>query len=367
MIDKVNQLPSSPREDPHEVSPPWDDSSDHGEDPGMVTHSPLETLVNDMTQGILDHLTKTYTFPAKVQARIPAKGETILSSRPSKVAFYEATFPVGLKFSVYPTIKRILNFYNICPAQLSLNAWRCVICVLVIWQFFRMCLKGLPTTLKAGRRNSSSSQGTIENSSRVLLQMKYREFHDHGAPRTFHRFFTPSRGKMSSSGRDKDASRDGLVAASGDEIMSKRIGLAKLVKKVDGKKDNEVSKVDTLSNIGVVQDLVINDSKGKEASPPPKAKKPKPSKTASKGTTRPATPEEGSSKKPAEVNYGCRCFRDGKCLCGRENSCWVILPADKEKVVKLSLDQVVTKFIHILGQVNPPRKLTKAMEIYGTV
>ena len=29
----------------------------------------------------------------------------------------------------------------------------------------------------------------------------------------------------------------------------------------------------------------------------------------------------------------------------------VILPTDKEKVDKLSLDQVVTKFLHILGQV----------------
>ncbi|GFY96509.1 hypothetical protein Acr_11g0008150 [Actinidia rufa] len=399
MIDKVNRLPSSPGEDPPEVSPPWNDSSDYGEDPGM--------------------------------ARIPTKGKTILSSRPSKVAFYEATFPVGLKFSVYPTIRRILNFYNICPAQLSLNAWRCVVCVLVIWQFLRRhlslnefrCLYTLFKKSKARLRVALLQGGEDEEGFKEDRARGY--FYVLGVldSRTFHRFFTPSRGKMSSSGGDKDASRDGLVAISGDEseslrprdrppqsetpqdelveyletirkewkrilphlldltmlrplgekvpnplglglfssssssdsrleslsdsglslelrsnAMSKRIGLAKFAKKVDGKKDNEVSKVDTSSNTGVIRDLVINDSKGKEASPPPKAKKPRPSRTASKGTTRLATPEEGSSKKPGEMNYGRRCFRDGKCLCDRENSCQVILREDKEKVVKLSLD-----------------------------
>ena len=45
MADEVNQLPSSPREnpykvDPHEVSS-WDDFLDHG-DHGTVTHTPLK-------------------------------------------------------------------------------------------------------------------------------------------------------------------------------------------------------------------------------------------------------------------------------------------------------------------------------------
>ena len=46
MIDEVNQLPSSPREDPLRVdtledSTSQDESSDHEEDTGMVEHSPL--------------------------------------------------------------------------------------------------------------------------------------------------------------------------------------------------------------------------------------------------------------------------------------------------------------------------------------
>ena len=41
--------------------------------------------------------------------------------------------------------------------------------------------------------------------------------------RTFHHFFSPGRGKTSSSGGDKDVSRDGAIAASGDEDESLRL------------------------------------------------------------------------------------------------------------------------------------------------
>ena len=77
--------------------------------------------------------------------------------------------------------------------------------------------------------------------------------------------------------------------------MSKRINLAKLTKKLDDKKDKEGSKVVASSNTGVVirekwpwdevPDLSpnkrgqIDDSKGKEALLPSKAKKSKSIKT----------------------------------------------------------------------------------------
>ena len=75
-----------------------------------------------MTQDDLDDLRETYSFPVGIQARIPEEGETILSTRPGEVAFYEAVFPAGLRLPIHPIIKRILNFYNICLAQLSPNA-----------------------------------------------------------------------------------------------------------------------------------------------------------------------------------------------------------------------------------------------------
>ena len=39
MTDEMNRLPSSPRENPLEASPLGNDLSDHGGDPGSVTHS----------------------------------------------------------------------------------------------------------------------------------------------------------------------------------------------------------------------------------------------------------------------------------------------------------------------------------------
>ena len=69
MANKVNQLPSSPRENPPRVDPPevspQDDSLDH-EDHGTVTHTPLENFPSIITQGNLDHLRMTYSFPARL-------------------------------------------------------------------------------------------------------------------------------------------------------------------------------------------------------------------------------------------------------------------------------------------------------------
>ncbi|GFZ12852.1 hypothetical protein Acr_23g0012370 [Actinidia rufa] len=70
----------------------------------------------------------TYSFPSGVQIKLPDEGETITSTRPGEVAFYEAAFPAGLRFPVHNTIRLILQFYNICPAQLVPNAWRSIAC-----------------------------------------------------------------------------------------------------------------------------------------------------------------------------------------------------------------------------------------------
>ena len=112
VADEVNQHPlpppeeSSPRERLVEIEVP----------------SSTATELNIMTQGDHDRLRKTYSFPLGVRMRIPKNSEMILSSNDSEVAFYEAAFSAGLRFPMHPTIKRILNFYNICPAQLSPNA-----------------------------------------------------------------------------------------------------------------------------------------------------------------------------------------------------------------------------------------------------
>ncbi|GFY81797.1 hypothetical protein Acr_02g0000370 [Actinidia rufa] len=119
-IDEMSQSPSSP--------PP--------NSPKMDTSS-LAKEGNVMTQAELDKLGSTYSFPSGIRLRIPGDGETILSARQGEVAFYEAAFQAGLRLPIHPTIREILVHYKICPAQLSPNAWRSIICSLVIWRHFK--------------------------------------------------------------------------------------------------------------------------------------------------------------------------------------------------------------------------------------
>ncbi|GFY95594.1 hypothetical protein Acr_10g0009790 [Actinidia rufa] len=124
MTDEVNQSPESPREDP---STP--------EDITMVTVPPsVEMVTNIMTLDELDLLRESYYFPLHVRLRLPEEGDTIMSTHPGEVAFYEASFPAGLCFLIHLTIRLILQFYNIFPAQLVPNAWRSIACGLSLWR-----------------------------------------------------------------------------------------------------------------------------------------------------------------------------------------------------------------------------------------
>ncbi|GFZ06815.1 hypothetical protein Acr_18g0009850 [Actinidia rufa] len=98
MTDEINQSPSSPMEGSPEESP-------------MIAIHP--------------------------SVRLPDEGEIITSTRPGEVAFYEAAFPAGLRFPLHPTISLILQFYNICPAQLVPNAWRSIACSMALWRVYK--------------------------------------------------------------------------------------------------------------------------------------------------------------------------------------------------------------------------------------
>ncbi|GFY92804.1 hypothetical protein Acr_08g0012000 [Actinidia rufa] len=196
MIDEKNRLPSSPGENPPKASPLGNDSSDRRGDSELVTHSPLDTLLSTMNQGNLDHLRKTYSFPMGVQAGILAEDETFLSTHSGEVAFYEAAFPAGLRC-----------LYNLFKNPKPDLGWLC----------FKVrpgkCCNKLPllTDTKEARTRrvfQKIGPGGYFNVPMFLT------------PKTFHRFFTPSCGEMSSSGGDKDASGDGAVAALGDDDES---------------------------------------------------------------------------------------------------------------------------------------------------
>ncbi|GFS31526.1 hypothetical protein Acr_00g0017870 [Actinidia rufa] len=125
MTDEINQSPSSPMEGSPEESPL------------IAIHPSIEEKTNIMTLEELNALRDTYSFPSGVQIRLPDEGETITSTYPGEVAFYEAAFPVGLCFPLNPTIRLILQFYHICPAQLVPNAWRSIACFMALWRVYK--------------------------------------------------------------------------------------------------------------------------------------------------------------------------------------------------------------------------------------
>ncbi|GFZ18506.1 hypothetical protein Acr_27g0002450 [Actinidia rufa] len=151
-----------------------------------------------------------------IQIRLPEVYETIVSTRLGEVAFYEAALHAGLCIPIHPTIRRILHFYNIYPAQLDPNAWCSVVYAVVLWQFYKFALfltefknlfslfknpkidfgwlyfkarlkktllGAIPATSRGRRKNSSSSRGMTRSSPQVYLgKLGFKGSRKHGTP-----------------------------------------------------------------------------------------------------------------------------------------------------------------------------------------
>ncbi|GFZ06652.1 hypothetical protein Acr_18g0008220 [Actinidia rufa] len=152
MADEVTRLLSSLREDP---------TSAEGS-PSADPLPPIEREINTTTQDELDRLRESCSISSGIQIRLPEADETIASTSPSEVTFYEATLHANLRLPIHPTIRRILHFYNICLAQLVPNTWRSVICAVVLWQFHKHALSFT---------NSSSSSEAWSNP-RLPLELR---------------------------------------------------------------------------------------------------------------------------------------------------------------------------------------------------
>ena len=68
-----------------------------------------------MTQGELDYLRESCLFPSRIQTGLSEASETIMSAHSGEVDFYEVAFSTSLHFPLYPIIRRIWDFYTICP------------------------------------------------------------------------------------------------------------------------------------------------------------------------------------------------------------------------------------------------------------
>ena len=59
---------------------------------------------------------------------------TYIIQVPKMECFFEVAFDNGLFFPLHPFIKRVLQHFNVCPSQLSLNFWGVLVGLLVIFK-----------------------------------------------------------------------------------------------------------------------------------------------------------------------------------------------------------------------------------------
>ncbi|GFY81138.1 hypothetical protein Acr_01g0009470 [Actinidia rufa] len=349
------------------------------------------TETNTMTHGDLDRLRETCSFPIGVQTRIPGKGKTVLSASSGEVAFYEAAFPAGLR-CLYTLLKG--------PGSES------------GWLYFKArpgknVLKGAPSNVKGWKRRFffiSREDWEFhpmipreERDEERFLQVFEKIGGGHFKilvilnSRTFYKYFAPGQVEVYSSGgcmaggevggeaegdiRGESAatadhasesshptnvsrlgvpSREGSIELAGfieEEMLSPHASVLD-AKAVRGKglrplrrlKLSELAKV-------VAQKAAAPTLKGVVA-PLSEAKKTKIGIGVHDVPARPPDiPGEGSSvRRTLREALGPQASVMASAATVEKILAGVILPADKEKGEKLTFDQVVTKFLHVLGQ-----------------
>ncbi|GFZ15877.1 hypothetical protein Acr_25g0002860 [Actinidia rufa] len=154
--------------------------------------------------------------------------------------------------------------------------------------------------------------------------------------------------------RDDSVEFIGIIGKEMRRILPHRIKLSQLAKVVAKKTATSSSKGVVISEAPKMKPkkrASDDESKGKQVAPLPKAKKTKTGGIAHVVPTWPHVLREGSPAKsvPGEV-LGPQASVMASATTVEKILAGVILYADKEKVEKLTFDQVVTKFLHILGQ-----------------
>ena len=89
-----------------------------------------------------DTFARRYRLPLGVQVWSPDILTSYVVQVPKMVCFFEVAFDNGLRFPLHPFIKRVLQYFNVCPSQLSPNFWGILIGLLV---FFRDKGLGVPS------------------------------------------------------------------------------------------------------------------------------------------------------------------------------------------------------------------------------
>ncbi|GFY97662.1 hypothetical protein Acr_12g0002030 [Actinidia rufa] len=256
MTNEVNQRLNSPKEDPPIP-----------EDLSQVAIPPsVEKETNVMTLEELDLLRESYSFLPSVQIIIPDENETITSSLPSEVTFYEAAFPTGTYSALIVIPNRTTTSYT------SRRGTR------------RPCSEDTPTTSRGGKANFSSFRGMTESFLKVHLgKLVLQGPEIVGYPRLFS---SPEPMAFGNIGEDQPI--DGATSSSGNTAMLKRISFKKLGENVE-KSKAECSAMKSTPAKGMVigekplrkdsarspskEGCATGSPKGKEVASVPEAKK----------------------------------------------------------------------------------------------
>ena len=100
-----------------------------------VGHSRVEPLYGET-------FARRYRPPFGVKVWSPGILTSYMVQVPKMVCFFEVAFDNGLRFSLHPFMKRVLQHFNVYPSQLSPNFWGILVGLLV---FFRDKGLGVPS------------------------------------------------------------------------------------------------------------------------------------------------------------------------------------------------------------------------------
>ena len=89
-----------------------------------------------------DTFSRRYRLPFGVRVWSPDILTPYVVFVPKMVCFFEVAFNNGLRFPLHPSIKGVLQHFNVCPSQLTPNGWGILVGLLV---FFRDRGLGVPS------------------------------------------------------------------------------------------------------------------------------------------------------------------------------------------------------------------------------
>ncbi|GFY89054.1 hypothetical protein Acr_06g0009940 [Actinidia rufa] len=363
MTDEINQSPSSPMEGSPEESPM------------IAIHPSVEEKTNIMTLEELNALRDTYSFPSKVQVRLPDEGEIITSTRLGEVVFYKAAFPAGLRFPLHPTIRRGTKKVLLGGYLSNVKGWKS--------KFFfvsgdewvipegtpREGIPRVPRTWGIPDKHYNNPPRLYGDESKVFEEI-FRSVEQSGRfsvpvlldSKSYRQVFVSPGFRASRTAGDNLPSRE-APSSSSDVAMSKRVSFKKIGEKlgktagassgtpvpakgvVIGKKQAGESITSSPSKKGKANDS--SKGKGVDSGPEGKKKATSSSKASAAPIAASSRPGEGTSANlgivpgPMPSIFGSPSVAE-RLLRG------VIPPADKEKVEKLTLDQTATKLFHAL-------------------